>query len=108
MFQDGYELPEELGLPVQEEILRGGGIPRSVVQNPTGGQPEAGKGLAQDAQVAGGAGIDPALKMSNVYAAHGMGRQPGVPTQAEMEAKVRASIPGGDKELPSEIREDQC
>ena len=42
--------------------------------------------------------------MSEIYAARGMGRQPGALTQAEKEAKVRASIPGGDKELPSEIR----
>ena len=42
--------------------------------------------------------------MSELYAARGMGRQPGMLTQAEKEAKVRASIPGGDKELPSEIR----
>ena len=33
-----------------------------------------------------------------------MGRQPGTLTQHEREAKVRAFIPGGDKELPSEIR----
>ena len=47
---------------------------------------------------------DPALKISGLYAAIGSGRMPGAVTQQEREAKVRASIPGGDKELPSEIR----
>ena len=52
-----------------------------------------------------GAGVveDPALKMSELYAARGAGRQPGTLTQHEREAKVRASIPGGEKELPSEV-----
>ena len=42
--------------------------------------------------------------MSGLYAAQGAGRQPGVLTQHEKEVRVRALIPGGDKELPSEIR----
>ena len=55
---------------------------------------------SQEAQVVG----DPALQMSALYAARSRGQQPGTLTQREREAQVRAFIPGGDKELPSEIR----
>ena len=77
---------------------------REVVVIPTGGLQDAGKGLVQDTQNAEGAVMDPALKMSELYVARGVGRQPGTLTQSERESTVRASIPGGDKELPSEIR----
>ena len=67
-----------------------------------GGPHETGKGL-QNAHTEV-AGSDPALKMSELYAARGAGRQPGTLTQHEKEAKLRAFIPGGDKDLLSEIR----
>ena len=78
LFRDGELIPE---------VPRGAGT--SLVPNPQGSE------VAE---------LDPAWQTSQLYAAQGVGRQPGVPTQQEREAKVRASIPGGDKELPSEIR----
>ena len=49
---------------------------------------------------------DPALKISGLYAAIEAGRMPGAVTQQQREARVRATIPGGDKELPSEIKKN--
>ena len=61
---------------------------------------QVGPGVAS-LQYAGG---DPALHVSQLYAAWGAGHQPGTLTQREREAKLRASIPGGDKkELLSEL-----
>ena len=45
-----------------------------------------------------------ALKQSQIYAAHGAGLVVGVPSLAKREARVRAAIPGGEKEPPSESR----
>ena len=42
-----------------------------------------GAGLVQDARGSEVAETDPAWQMSQLYAARGMGRQPGVPTQQE-------------------------
>ena len=68
LFRDGYELPEELGVgsPVPElGIIHGVGT-----TNPG----EVGIQVA---------GSDPALQLSQLYAAHGAGRQPGTLTQRE-------------------------
>ena len=109
--------PDELkGEPVQEGDLRG----MSSGSFAAGGQSDslrkteievilvgelrgAEKGSVQVARKTEGAETDPAWKMSELYAARCVGRQPGALTQQEREAKVRASIPGGDKEVPSEI-----
>merc|ERR1712115_397309 len=63
-------------------------------------RPAVANAVSQEALSSG----DPALQMSELYAARSRGRQPGTLTQQEREAQVRAFIPGGDKELPSEIR----
>ena len=42
--------------------------------------------------------------MSGLYASRSRGVEPGLTIQRQREAAVCRSIPGGDKELPSEMR----
>ena len=109
--QDGYELPGELLEAVSSDRCdpagqadaptRLFGLCVSADAEPAGREAPSGRGARA---TAASAALDPALKMSELYAARSKGVEPGLTTQQQREAAVRKSIPGGDRELPSEIR----
>ena len=86
LFANGDELPAEL----DRQKVPGGLFHRA--------RPDQGSMMGRNPL------MDPSLMPSNIYLQKGAGLVPGQQTLKEREVRVRSLLPGGEEELPSEIR----